>query len=234
MHKAIIPYTDHGTALEGFAAYPSSGKHPAVILCHAWRGRDPFICEKAESIARWGYVGFALDMYGQGILGSSKEENAALKKPFIDDRKLLQRRVLKAFEIVQSLPYVDPERIAVLGFGFGGICALDLARSGALLQGAISIYGHFSPPPTVLIKPIRAKVLILHGYQDPITPQVELLAFEKEMNTAGVDWQVHTYGSAMHAFANPEANDPSSGILYHPVSAERAWLTVQHFLTEIF
>lgn len=147
-----ISYSDKSTELEGFVAYPSQEKRPAVILCHAWRGRDDFICEKAEEIASWGYVGFALDMYGKGVLGKSKEENAALKKPFLEDRALLQRRVLKAFETVQSLPYVDSSRIAVLGFGFGGICALGLARSSANLRGAISIYGHFTPPPPALIK----------------------------------------------------------------------------------
>lgn len=234
MHKALIPYTDHTTDLEGFVAYPFAEKRPAVILCHAWKGRDDFICEKAEAMAKCGYVGFALDMYGKGVLGKSKEESTALKKPFIENRELLQRRVLKAFEVTQSLPYVDPHRIAVLGFGFGGICALDLARSGIPLQGAISIYGHFAPPPAFLVKPIRAKVLVLHGYNDPITSQAELLAFEKEMNEAQVDWQLQLYGNTMHAFTTPGANDPASGMLHNPLSAKRAWLAVQQFLNEIF
>jgi dienelactone hydrolase len=234
MHTSVEPYTDHSTQLEGFAACPSKGKHPAVILCHAWKGRDEFICDKAKSVAEWGYTGFALDMYGKGVLGKSKEENAALKKPFIDNRALLQKRVLKAYEVVQSLPYVDPSKIAVLGFGFGGICALDLARSGVPLKGAISIYGHFSPPPASITKPIQTKVLVLHGYKDPVTPQAELLAFEKEMNEAHVDWQAHIYGGAMHAFATPSANDPTAGLLYHELSAKRAWSAAQHFLAEVF
>src|ERR1700722_8812959 len=161
MPEAFVPYRDLETHLEGFAAYPSQKKQPAVILCHAWKGRDDFICQQAKLAASRGYVGFALDMYGKGVLGKSKEENAALKKPFIEDRKLLQRRVLKAFEIASQLPYVDPDRIAVLGFGFGGVCALDLARSGVNLHGAISVYSHFEPPPAALIKPIKAKILVL-------------------------------------------------------------------------
>ena len=95
-----------------------------VILCHAWRGRDDFICKKAELMTQWGYAGFALDMYGKGVLGNSKEENASLKAPFIQDRELLKRRVLKALDVASSLPSVDTSRIAVIGFGFGGICAL--------------------------------------------------------------------------------------------------------------
>ncbi|HEY5260052.1 MAG TPA: dienelactone hydrolase family protein, partial [Rhabdochlamydiaceae bacterium] len=212
----------------------SEKKHPAVILCHAWKGRDSFICEKAKLVAGWGYVGFALDMYGKGVLGNSPQENGALKQPFIDDRRLLQQRVLQAYQTVSALPYVDTRKIAVLGFGFGGICALDLARSGVQLSGAISVYGHFSPPPAALTKPIQAKILILHGYKDPVTPQNELLAFEKELSHAKVDWQTHLYGNAMHAFATPGANTPESGLLYEPVAAQRAWHAIHSFLEEIF
>ncbi|MBS0620846.1 MAG: dienelactone hydrolase family protein [Verrucomicrobia bacterium] len=221
-------------ASEGFTAYPLQKRAPLVILCHAWKGRDEFICEQARLIASWGYVGFALDMYGKGVLGKSKEENTELKKPFLDDRRLLQSRILKALEVSSQLPYVDPQQIAVLGFGFGGICALDLARSGAPLQGAISVYGHFAPPPPELVKPIQAKILILHGYRDPVTPQKELRDFEEAMNRGMVDWQAHLYGDAMHAFATPGANDPVSGILYHPVAAKRATLAIRNFLDEIF
>lgn len=229
-----IAYQDHGVDLEGFAAYPEEKKRPVVILCHAWRGRDDFICDKAREIAQWGYVGFALDMYGKGVLGNSKEENAALKRPFIENRQLLQKRVLRAYEVACTLPNVDADQVAVLGLGFGGICALDLARSGANLKGAVSIYGHFDPPPSPLMQPIKTKILVLHGYNDPVAPQDELNRFEKEMNDLKVDWQAHLYGNTMHAFATPGANDPEGGILYNPVSAARAWTSVHNFLDEIF
>ena len=234
MHTKSIAYQDGDCDLEAFVAYPSEKKGPLVILCHAWKGRDAFICEKAQEIAQWGYVGFALDMYGKGVSGKSKEESAALKRPFIEDRSLLQKRVIKGFEVASNLPYVDAKRVAVLGLGFGGICALDLARSGANLKGAISIYGHFDPPPKFLIKPIKAKVLILHGYNDPIIPQEELRRFEKEMDEGRVDWQAHIYGNTMHAFATPGANDPEAGLLYNPVAAARAWIAVREFLHEVF
>lgn len=229
-----IPYQDNGIDLEGFLAYPAEKKSPLVILCHGWKGKDDFICEKAREVAQWGYVGFALDMYGKGILGKTKEENAALKKPFIENRQLLQERVLKAFEVACSLPYVDSTKVAILGFGFGGLCALDLARSGISLKGAVSVYGHFDPLPPSLTKPIKAKILVLHGYNDPVTPQHELIHFEKEMNDSKVDWQAHIYGNTMHAFALPEANNPESGVLYNPVSAVRAWTSIHNFLNEIF
>ncbi len=233
MHSTLVPYHDGTVDLEGFVAFPKEKKRPLVILCHAWSGRDEFICEKARLVAKQGYVGFALDMYGKGVLGKSKEEKAALKKPFIQDRRLLQRRALKALETASHLPYVNAQRIAALGFGFGGICALDLARSGADLKGAVSIYGHFDPPPSELTSAIRAKILVLHGYLDPIVSLEELRRFENEMRLAKVDWQVHLFGNAMHAFATPGASDPEAGILYDPVSAMRAWSGTQTFLTEV-
>lgn len=234
MKSTVVSYQDNGVDLEGYVACPNEEKHPLVILCHAWKGRDDFICEKARMIANQGYVGFALDMYGKGILGHSKEENAALKKPFIQDRHLLQRRVVKGLDVASRLPYVDPQKVVAIGFGFGGMCALDLARSGADLRGAVSVYGHFDPPPFQLTGSIQAKILILHGYKDPVTSQEELRRFEKEMNEAKVDWQAHIYGNAMHAFATPGANDPAAGILYNPAASERAWISIQNFLAEVF
>jgi dienelactone hydrolase len=229
-----ISYQDNGVELEGFAAYADTKKRPLVILCHAWRGRDEFVCGKAKEIAGWGYHCFALDMYGKGVLGNSKEENAALKKPFVEDRALLQRRVIKGFETGSRLTHVDADRIAAVGMGFGGGCAIDLARSGVNLKGAVSIYGHFAPPHASIVKPIGAKVLVLHGYKDPVAGQEELRAFEKEMDAAKIDWQVHVYGSAMHAFANPSANDARSGMLYSPTDAKRAWKAARNFFDELF
>lgn len=232
MLTKLITYTDEGTTLEGFAAYPDKEKRPAVILCHAWRGRDDFICEKAKLIASWGYAAFALDMYGKGVLGKSKEENAALKKPFIEDRKLLLRRAIQGLDAAKALPPIDSSRLAVLGFGFGGLCALDLARSGANIKAAISVYGHFEPPPFPN-QVIQARILILHGYNDPIAPPSGLEAFSKEMEAAKADWQAHLYGNTLHAFATPMANDVGGGLLYNPVFAKRADTDTRHFLEEV-
>ena len=226
-----ISYRDKETSLEAYSARPDNQKRAVVILCHAWAGRDEFICEKAREISNFGYVGFALDMYGKGVLGKTKDEKVALKKPF-ENRQFLQSRALLGVKAARSLPYADPNRIAVVGFGFGGQCALDLARSGVPLLASVSIYGHFSPPPPSICHPIEAKILILHGFEDRAAPQEELLRFEKEMNDAKVDWQAHVYGNTMHAFASPEAQDPKSGLLYSPLSTRRAWIAIQNFLAE--
>jgi len=229
MFKDFISYHDDHAELEGFAVYPTTEKRPLVILCHAWKGRDDFICKKALEVASWGYAAFALDMYGKGVLGHSKEQNAALKRPFVENRSLLQKRVLRGYEVATTLPYADPERVVVVGFGFGGVCAFDLARCGVQLQGVVSVYGHFDAPPNS--KAITAKVLVLHGYDDPVASQEELRGFLNELKG---DWQAHIYGHTMHAFANPEASDPSSGLMYNPISAARAWASAKDFLAEIF
>lgn len=204
-----------------------------MILCHAWRGRDPFVEENSKLIASWGYAAVAIDMYGKGVLGKTKEECAALKKPFMEDRELLQKRALKGFETASSLPYVDPNRIAVLGFGFGGTCALDIGRSGANLKGTISVYGHLASSHLPK-KAIRGKVFVLHGYKDPIVTMNEFGIFGKEMDEAKVDWQAHIFGRAKHAFATPSANDDESGIIYDPDSAKAAWELIRNFLTLVF
>lgn len=233
MPNSFIPYKDT-VELEAFVSYQDSSKRPLVILCHAWGGRDNYICRKAQEVSDWGYVGFALDMYGLGVLGKSYEENASLKRPFILDRELLQKRVLKGFETACNLPNVDLNRIAVIGFGFGALCTLDLARSGADIKGAVSIYGHFDPPPPALIKPIKARILVLHGYDDPIAPQSDFKYFTQEMREAMVDWRAYFYGNTLHAFTTPSAQDPAAGLLYNPTSAKRAWAAVKNFLEEIF
>lgn len=226
------PYSDDTTLLEAFIAHHGNEKRPLVILSHAWSGRDRFIEEKAQQVAEWGYVGFALDMYGKGILGKSKEANAALKKPFLEDRRLLQRRLLKAWDVATKLPYVDQTKVAVVGFGFGGLCALDLARCGVDLKGAVSVYGHFDHPPKEISKPIRGKVLILHGFNDPIVKVDELKSLDQELQ--GVDWRAELYGHTLHAFMNPAVNNPRAGLQYHPGSAEQAWNSIGNFLNELF
>lgn len=227
IHTKLLSYGDN---LEAFIAYPAEEKRPVVLLCHSWSGRDSYICDKAKWIASLGFVGFALDMYGKGVTGKTKEENESLKKPFMDNRKLLLKRVMEGFSAATSFAFSDPKRMAAVGFGFGGTCALDLARSGADIQGAVSVYGHFDSPGLPK-KEIKSKVLILHGNDDPISKVEDLKAFSNEMK--GVDFQVHLFSNTMHAFTNPRANDPGYGTVYQPQSSKRAHYLIQSFLDEI-
>ncbi len=231
--KKVI-YYDEETILEGFAAYPEYKSQSLVILCHTWAGRDNFICEKAELIASWGYNAFALDVYGKDILGKTKEENFALKAPFIRDRLFLQKRLRAGLTAAKELPGIDIVTIVVLGFGFGGLCALDIARFSADISAAISVYGHLDTPDYARNKTVTAKIFLLHGYNDPIVNQQELLTFQKEMDNLKVDWRVQIFGNSLHAFTNPMARDATSGALYNPITANYAWKSIRLFLQEIF
>ncbi|CUB06996.1 MAG: dienelactone hydrolase family protein [Tepidiphilus sp.] len=232
----LVEYTHEGTTLEGFLAWDDAitGKRPAVAVVHAWAGRTAFECEKARQLAMMGYVGFAVDLYGKGVLGKSKEENAKLMAPFVENRAKLQGRIAQAIETLRAQPEVDAEKIAAIGFCFGGLTVLDLARTGADVRGVASFHGLFTPPGNTAGKKIKAKVLALHGWDDPMVPPNMVVDFAKEMTEAGADWQLHAFGNTMHAFTLPEANDPSFGTVYEPKADARSWAILREFLHEIF
>ncbi|HEY8157248.1 MAG TPA: dienelactone hydrolase family protein [Methylobacter sp.] len=231
-----VAYMDGDVVLEAFFAFDDSlsGRRPAVLINHTWVGRDDFVAEKAKKLAALGYVGFAVDMYGKGVLGSDREENMRLMQPFMADRAMLQQRMKAALAAVKLMPWVDDSKIASIGFCFGGLCSLDLARTGVDIKGAVSFHGLLAAPENTQGNTIKAKVLVLHGHDDPMNPAEQVLAFEQEMTEAGADWQLHTYGHTMHAFTNPLANDPAFGTVYQPSADQRSWIAMQNFLAEIF
>ena len=231
-----VGYLDGDVLLEAFFAFDDSlsGRRPAVLINHTWAGRDAFVGEKAKKIAALGYLGFAVDMYGKGVLGSSTEENAKLMQPFMDNRQMLQKRMQAALYAVKLLPWVDDSKIAAMGFCFGGLCSLDLARTGADLKGVVSFHGLLGAPGNTQGQAIKAKILALHGHDDPMGTVEQVIAFEQEMTDAGADWQFHTFGNTMHAFTNPVANNPDFGTVYQPVADRRSWLAMENFLAEVF
>ena len=237
MHNQKIEYRDGDVVLEGYLAYDDSikGPRPAVLIAHDWTGRRGFATAKADEMARLGYVGFALDMYGKGVFGSDNdvEANSALMGPFASDRAKLRARMIAALNCVKGLQVVDATKVGAMGYCFGGMCVLELARAGADIGGVISIHGIFSAG-NVPNGSISAKVLCLHGHDDPMVPPEQVLAFEQEMSAAGADWQVHAYGGTMHAFTNPDANNPSFGTLFNPVANHRATRSIENFWAEIF
>lgn len=231
-----LDYSDGDTELEAYVAYQETDvQKPLVLVAHDWSGRREFACKAAERVAEMGYVGFALDMYGKGVFGADgdAELNGSLMNPFATDRALLRRRMRAALTAGRNVPQSDPTRVAAMGYCFGGMCVLELARSGADVQGVVSIHGIFAPGD-VPNEAISAKVLCLHGHDDPMVPPEQVLAFETEMTEAGVDWQLHAYGGTMHAFTNPGANDPGFGTVYNAVAERRAYGSLTDFLSEIF
>ncbi len=236
LRERAIEYSIGDASHEGLLVWDDSAtaRSPGVLVSHAWAGRSQFEDDKARWLAQRGYAGFALDLYGKGIRGSSTEENAALMAPFMEDRGRLLRHVSAALETMRSQDEVDASRCAGIGFCFGGLCMLDLARSGADVSGVVSVHGLLTPPANAGTTPISASVLCLHGYDDPMAPPDSMIDLANEFTAAGADWQLHAYGGTMHAFTNPAANDPDFGTVYSARADARAHAAIEQFLAECF
>ncbi len=236
MHSQIINYQDGDLQLKGFFAYDDQkqGQRPTVLVAHDWTGHNAFAEQKAVQLAELGFAAFAIDMFGNGQCGETKEEKTQLIQPLMANRQLLQQRILAAFKFVQQLDQVNKQKIAAIGFCFGGLCVLDLARSGADLKGVVSFHGLYNLPENIKQQPIKAKILTFHGYDDPMATPEQFNEFTQEMTVAKADWQSIIYGNTMHAFTNPQANDPVFGTVYNATADRRSWQAMQNFLHEIF
>ncbi len=236
MHTEQIIYHQGHQELHGYVAYPKDTKKtkPAVLVAHDWTGRNEFACQKAEMLANIGYIGFAIDMFGHGKLGATVLEKKALIEPLLEDRKLLCSRIHAAFDALHRIDRVDPKQLAAIGFCFGGLCVLDLLRSGADVCGVVSFHGLLGAPSFASHSDIKAKALILHGFDDPMVSPQEVINFCQEMTASKVDWQVDMYGHTQHAFTNPQAHDTSLGTIYDAKAEKRSLQAMTYFLQEIF
>jgi dienelactone hydrolase len=232
-----LEYTDGIDTYEGYAVVAAgrSGPGPALLIAHDWAGLHEGIKRIAERLATLGYTTLALDVYGKGRRGSPGADNSALMMPVVSDRPRLRERLLAGLGAVRSLPGVDPDRIGILGYCFGGLCALDLARAAPPgLLGAVSFHGLLKAPGIEPQPRITAKTLVLHGWSDPMAPPTDVEAFGREFTAAGADWQLHAYGHAVHAFTVEGANAPENGMAYQPAAARRSWAAMCAFFAEVF
>jgi dienelactone hydrolase len=155
-------------------------------------------------------------------------------QPFLDDREMLQNRLLVSLATLREQPQADAEKSAAIGFCFGGLCVLDIARTGADLAGVVSIHGLFGAPESTSGMSIKAKVLALHGWDDPMATPDAVNSLAAELSAMGADWQLHAYGNTMHAFTNPAADDPDMGTVYDAAADRRSWQAMTNFLEEVF
>lgn len=230
----LFDYSYDGTTYEGYRVHPGGGDKPVVLVCHAWGGQQAFEREQADKLAEMGYAALAVDVYGKGKRGSTPEEATALMNPLVEDRAQLQARLGAAIDVARGLEGVDASRVAAIGFCFGGLCVLDIARMGADLKGVVSFHGLLGAAPNIPSPQPKAKALVLHGWDDPLADPDSVLAFSKEMTEGGADWQLIAYGHTVHAFTNPGAQDKANGMGYDPVITRRAWAATTDFLAEVF
>ena len=233
MKTEKITYQSGDNSFEGFLAQPEGDSNPCVLIAHTWAGRDAFVEEKAKLLTELGYAAFAIDMYGDGKIGTSNEENAGMMQPLLDDRDELAKRVLASLDAVSKIDSIDASKIVIMGYCFGGLVAMDLARTGADIKGAVSFHGFLAGPENSTNE-IKAKLLALHGDSDPMVGQDQIESFRQEMTSKKVDWQLHVFGGAMHSFTNPEANDPDFGAVYSKNADERSWKIFTDLLKELF
>lgn len=232
-----VEYKDGGTELEGYLAVKRGieGKQPGVLVIPDWMGlRDPYKVI-ADKIADMGYVAFAADIYGKDVLPTNNQEAAAEAKKYKSDRKLLRQRVLTALDQLKNNPSVDQNRIAAIGYCFGGTTVLELARSRAPVVGVVSFHGGLDSPSPEDGQNIKGKVLVLHGADDPFVPSQDIAAFQEELRKNNVDWQMTYYGDAVHSFTQQGAGtDKSKGNAYNEKADKRSWEAMKQFFGEIF
>jgi dienelactone hydrolase len=233
-----VEYQEGGTTLEGFLAYDDAvkGKRPGVLVVHEWNGINDHTRQAARDLAALGYVALAADIYGKGVRPTDpKASGAEATKYRGGDRKNFRARLVAGLDQLKKDPRVDASKLGAIGFCFGGTGVIELARSGADLRGVVSFHGGLDSPAPADGKNIKARVLALHGADDPYVPAKDVEAFEKEMRDAKVDWQLVKYGGAVHSFTNQGAgNDPSKGAAYDERAARRAWEDMKQFFAETF
>ncbi len=234
-----LDYHQEDATLEGYLAYDDrvKGQRPGVLVVHEWWGINEYIRRRAEQLASLGYAAFAADIYGKGNRAKTREEAMALAGKFRSgtDRALMRARVNAGLEELKKSPLVDRKRVAAIGYCFGGAVVLELARSGAELAGVVSFHGGLATPNPDDAKNIKAKVLVLTGADDPSVKPEQVTAFEDEMRHAGVDWQLVTYGHAVHGFTNPDnGTDNTRGVAYNEKADKRSWRAMKDFFEEIF
>ena len=232
-----VAYQIDGQPYEGRLAFDPSREDPlpGLLMAPNWMGISAGAEEIAKSVAEQGYVVLIADLYGQATRPTNGDEAGAAMMPLKNDRGLLNTRMQAALAQLQGQAQaaVDTSKLATFGFCFGGCCALELARSGAPLQAAVSFHGSLDTPNPIDAQSIKGSVLVLHGASDPLVPREQLPAFEDEMNAAGVDWQLLSYGGAVHSFTDPQANVPGK-MMYDAKTAGRAFQAMHNLLDEVF
>jgi len=232
-----VEYRQGNTRLVRYLAFPKDvkGPLPGILVVHEWMGLNDYAKHRADQLAELGYIAFAADIYGDGKIAANREEAGKLAGSYKNDRPLLRARVAAGLATLKAQPGVAGDKIAAIGYCFGGTTVLELARSGADIAGVVSFHGGLDTPTPQDAKNIRAKVLALHGADDPYVPADQVAAFENEMRQAGVDWQLIVYGGAVHGFTNPaNGTDNSKGAAYNALADARSWVAMQQFFKELF
>jgi dienelactone hydrolase len=234
MKEQVIKYNHGSVECKGFLVYDESIRtpQPAVLVVHTWRGLDDFTKDKARELAKLGYIGFAVDMFGNGKTAPDDQEATLLITPFFQDRKLMRERAIAAFNTITQNPLVDKARVGAIGFCFGGTTVVELLGGGTPIKSAVAFHGAFNQPISPIAKNVKGSLLILHGFEDPLSTPENMQRLQTELNQTEIDWELDIYGHASHAFTNPVANDKEKGLIYEPKANQRSWRAMKNHFEE--
>jgi dienelactone hydrolase len=233
----LVEYRDQGIVLEGFMAYEAkmSAQRSGALVFPQFKGVSDHEKRIAERLAGLGYVAFVGDIYGRGVFHADRRRAANEAAIYFNNRALVRTRVLAALEEIRRHPSVDGHRVAAIGYCFGGMAALELARAGGDVLGVVTFHGDLATPTPEDARNIKGRVLALHGADDIIVTPDEVAAFEREMRGANIDWQLISYGGAVHAFTAED--DPTASrqrVAYNEKADRRSWIAMMDFLEELF
>jgi dienelactone hydrolase len=232
-----VEYKIGDQSFEGVFVYPqaSKGKLPGVLMVHNWLGVSDETKKQAERMARLGLAVFAVDVYGKGIRAKGPQDAMPLASKYKGDRKLFRERVLRGLEILREQKEVDPAKIVAAGYCFGGTGVIELARAGADVKAVVSFHGGLDSPTPADGKNIKAKVVALQGADDPYVKPADIAAFQNEMRTHNVDWQMTVYGGAVHSFTELGAgSDAKTGAAYNRKADQRSFEVFTDLIGELF
>lgn len=240
IHFRTIPYTLDGVTMQGVLAADSAqkGKRPGVLVVHEWWGRTPFVEDRAHALAELGYVGFALDLFGDAKQTDNPTDASAMSQEVGGNLPLLTQRFVAALHALKSQPEVDPDKIAVIGYCFGGTVALSMIRQGINAAALVTFHAGVSSLAPIVHEPITTPIHMFTGGNDPFVPTEQVMAVEDEMKKAGANIQVTIYPNAQHSFTNPAATAKGKQfdlpLVYDDVLAKDSWNQMHQFFREKF
>lgn len=232
-----LKYTENGTQLNGLVAWNAAdtSRRPGVLVVHEWWGHNQHTREQARRLADAGYVGFALDMYGDGRVTTHPDSANAFMMQAVSDQARMVGRFRAALEELKKDPHVDPTRIAAIGYCFGGMVVLSMARAGEPLSAVGSFHGAIPQPAPAESGSVKARMLIMTGGADPMVPAAQVDAFATAMRAAGANVEVITYPAAMHGFTNPNADSMGvAGLHYDAETDRQSWDSLLKMLKEVW
>ena len=235
-----VVYKAGDTTLKGYIAWDAAqeGPRPGVIVVHEWWGHNDYVRKRARMLAEEGYTALALDMYGDGKQAAHPEDAQKFMMETLSNIEVAKARFAAASALLREHSTTDPTRIAAIGYCFGGAVVLHMARFGNELAGVASFHGNLATETPAQPGAIKAKILVLHGAEDPLVPQEQVVAFKKEMDAAGADYRFVEYAGAVHSFTNPAATENGkkfdAPLAYDQAADEQSWAELQRFLQGLF